>query len=239
MQRNTFRSIVRFLFRALSTVHLQGVDRVPAQGGVILAVNHLSRVDSPLVYSMLERPDATALIADTYQKNPFFRYLVNLVGGVWINRDQADLGALREALELLQSGGALGVAPEGARSRSHALKEGKTGAAYLADKARVPVIPVAVWGTEDAIKNLIRLKRPHIYMRVGEPFCLPPLDRRDRNAGLERNTEEIMCRIAALLPPEYRGMYADHPRLQALLAEENEAEGPSLLPEPIHLTDND
>jgi 1-acyl-sn-glycerol-3-phosphate acyltransferase len=64
----------------------------------------------------------------------------------------------------------------------------------------------------------LRLARPHLYVRFGTPFTLPLLDRKSREASLQCNTDEIMCRIAAMLPEMYRGVYAQHPRLKELLA---------------------
>jgi 1-acyl-sn-glycerol-3-phosphate acyltransferase len=67
------------------------------------------------------------------------------------------------------------------------------------------------------IDNLRHLRRSRITVTAGPPFMLPPLPARDRDAALKQDTDEIMCRIAALIPPEYRGVYADHPRLKELL----------------------
>jgi 1-acyl-sn-glycerol-3-phosphate acyltransferase len=219
MQRKTLQAIARFLFRHLSHVEVFGLENVPPKGGLILAANHLGRVDAPLIFAVVERDDLTALAADKYIHNPFFNWMINGVHGIWINRETADFRALRVARDYLQQGGALGVAPEGTRSRTHALIQAKTGVAYLADKAGVPVVPVAITGTENAISTLFRLRRPHIRVCFGKPFCLQPSQRQARGSSLERNTDEIMCQIAALLPPEYRGVYADHPRLQELLRE--------------------
>lgn len=219
MLRAILHSLARLLFTLLSRLEVAGLENIPPCGGAILAANHLSRLDSPLIFAVVERRDVTALVADTYQRNRLLRPLIEAVHGIWINRDRADFRALREARDYLRSGGVLGIAPEGTRSRSGALKEAKTGAAYLADKAEVPVVPVAIWGTELAIACLIRLRRPRIHVHFGQSFSLPQLDAGDRNAALQGNTDEIMCRIAALLPAAYRGVYADHPRLLELLAE--------------------
>jgi len=218
MRRNWLRLVLRLLFRWLCRVEVIGLENVPRQGGAILAVNHLSRLDPPLVYAVLDRDDATALVAEKYQRYPWFRWVINLVKGIWIHRGEADLSALREARQYLQGGGLLGVAPEGTRSRTGALMAAKTGVAYLADKAGVPVIPVAISGTEKAIAQLLCLRRPHLRIQFGRPLFLPPIEREHREAALRRNTDEIMCAIAAMLPPQYRGVYADHPRLQELLA---------------------
>ncbi len=217
MRRAILRAIVRFLFVLLSRLDIQGLDNIPKEGCAILSANHLGRLDSALIFILLDRTDATGMVGDTYKKNLFFRWLIESVNGIWVNRGQADLSALREAREYLQKGGLLGIAPEGTRSRTGALQQAKTGVAYLADKTGAPIIPIAISGTEKVFRELGRLHRPRIRVRIGELFTLPPLDRRNRNLSLDRNTDEIMCHIAAMLPSQYRGVYAQHPRLQELL----------------------
>ncbi len=193
------------------------MEYIPTQGACILAVNHLGRLDPPLVFAMLDRDDVTSLVADKYLHYPFFRWIVNAVNGIWINRDEADISALRAARNFLKSGGVLGIAPEGTRSRTGALITAKTGVAYLAEKTGVPIVPVAISGTEKAIQELSRLRRPTLRIQFGKPLHFPPLDRGDRSQALQRNTDEIMCQIAVMLPLQYRGVYADHPRLKELL----------------------
>jgi 1-acyl-sn-glycerol-3-phosphate acyltransferase len=123
---------------------------------------------------------------------------------------------LREARQFLRNGGMLGIAPEGTRSHTGALIQAKTGTAYLADKARVPVVPAAVYGSESAVRQLFSFHRPAIHIEFGKPFTLEPINRLTRDADLQRNIDEIMCRIAAMLPQRYWGVYAGHPRLKAL-----------------------
>ncbi len=221
MQRTTLRSIVRVLFKHLSHLEVVGLDNLPADSSYILAVNHLGRLDAPLVFSLVERERLSALVADKYQSSPFFRWIVNQVNGIWINRDEADIRALKAARDYLNAGGVLGIAPEGTRSQTGKLQEAKTGVAYLADKANVPVIPVGICGTQMALTELLKFRRPKIRIVFGEPLKLEPINRSTRAANLQRNSDEIMCRIAALLPSEYHGVYQDHPRLQALLAEQS------------------
>ena len=110
----------------------------------------------------------------------------------------------------------LGIAPEGTRSTVRALLEGKPGTAYLAEMMRVPVVPVAITGTETAMARILTFRPPKIRVHYGKPFTLPPIDRSDRDASLQRNTDEIMSRIAVLLPERYRGFYKDHPRVKEL-----------------------
>ena len=219
MLRALIHAIIGLLFRLLSRLEVEGTENIPAAGPLILVANHLGRLDSPLLFSLVRRSDVTSLVADKYRKYLFFRPLVNALHGIWINREQADFGALRRAMEHLESGGMLGVAPEGTRSQTGVLMPAKTGAAYLAARAGVGVLPVGIWGTESAVARLFRLQRPSIHVRIGRCFRLPPLEQGEREAGLQRNTDEIMCQIAALLPAKYWGVYAGQPRLKELLAE--------------------
>ena len=218
MHHQTLRRLLRFLFRKFTRVQLDGMQNFPLTGGLIAATNHLSWVDGPLVYAMLPREDATALAADKYQRNPFSRWLLDSARVIWIDRENPDAQAMKKAIRFLRDGGVLGIAPEGTRSRSGALIPAKAGGAYLATKAEVPLIPVAVYGTETAFGELLRLRRPVIHMVIGEPFQLPPLDKQNRDETLRRNADELMCRIAELLPRKYHGAYAEHPRLKELLA---------------------
>lgn len=217
MQRNIVRAIARFFFKVFTRLEVIGAENIPSQGACILAVNHLGRLDPPLVFALLDREDVTSLVADKYLRYPFYRWIVNAVNGIWINREEADINALRAARNFLKSGGVLGIAPEGTRSHTGALITAKTGVAYLAKKADVPIIPVAISGTEKAVTELSHLHRPELRIQFGKPMQLPPLERGDRTHALQRNTDEIMCQIAAMLPARYRGVYADHPRLKELL----------------------
>ncbi len=215
-QLKLLRNSVAFLFRTLTIVEVVGIENMPTQGGCLVCVNHLAVYDPVIVYLYCGRNDLSALVAKKHQTNPIFRWIVNVVGGIWLNRDEADSHAIRAAQEFLRNGGCLGISPEGTRSPTHAMIEAKTGAAYLADKVQVPIVPIALFGTEQINRSWLRLSRPHIRMVIGKPFTLPPLERKDRAAGMQRNTDEIMCQIAALLPEAYRGFYTNHPRISEL-----------------------
>ncbi len=208
------------LLKLLAKVTIIDYEHIPESGGFILVANHLGIIDPVLIFGLIKRKDVTGLVAKKHQKNPLFRYIVNSVGGIWLNREEADTHALRAAIEHLQRGGVLGIAPEGTRSSTGAMIPAKTGAAYLADRAGVPILPVAITGTYQGIQQLLHFHRPNIIVRFGKPFMLPKVPKENREKALKQNTDEIMCRIAAMLPPEYRGVYANHPRLRELLEEE-------------------
>jgi 1-acyl-sn-glycerol-3-phosphate acyltransferase len=219
MKRAIFRMILRFLFWSLTDTITVGAERVPKKGACVLTVNHLGIVDAPLIFVILKRDDATGLVGLTHKENPILRWLVTQMDGIWVDRENPDVHALKQARSYLRNGGLLGIAPEGTRSDTHALIEGKPGVAFLAHKLDGVIVPVGISGTEGGLKRMFTFQRPKFRVIVGEPYRLPPLDRKNRNFSLAQNTDEIMCRIAALLPPEYRGVYAGHPRLKGLTAD--------------------
>lgn len=217
MKKATLTKIVRFLLRALTRSEYIGLENIPTSGAAIIALNHLSQVDTPLLLAQPVRADLTALVTDKYQKFWFLRWFINTAEGIWIDRDRADFGAFRSGIEALKAGRPLGIAPEGTRSKSGMLLPGKPGVVLLAIKSGAPIVPVAITGTETTFRDIFRLRKATITARFGKPFTLPPLDRDNRDAALQAMTDEIMCHIAVMLPESYRGAYADHPRLQALL----------------------
>ena len=101
------------------------------------------------------------------------------------------------------------------------MQEAKTGAAYLASRGQVPILPVGIVNTDVLFANVRRLKRTTVQVRIGEPYYLPDLGRRARSADLDAYTHLIMVHIAALLPERYYGIYRDSPALKALLAGED------------------
>jgi 1-acyl-sn-glycerol-3-phosphate acyltransferase len=213
--------IARWLFQTaftlLTKVEVKNLENIPQNGPYILAPNHLSRADPPLLFIYFGGKDITGWVANKYRRNLFFGSLVQLGNPIFIRRGEVDRQAIDAAVEALRAGKIFGLSPEGTRSRVGSLIRGKTGIAYLADAAQVPILPVAITGTDTLFHDLLRLRRPHISVTFGQLFHLPPLDPGDRNAGLRTNTDEVMCRIAALLPESYRGVYADHPLVKEFL----------------------
>ncbi len=172
-----------------------------------------------LAMVLSDRDDIIMMVAEKYQAYWIWRWTARKLDALWLDRHNADFRTLREVQKRLKAGGIAAVAPEGTRSPTGQMQPGKPGAAYLAAKTGVPIIPVAITGTEDKVVygRLKRFQRLEITIRVGEPFSLPSLPRKNKDEFLQQSTDEMMCRIAALLPPEYRGVYAEHPRLQELL----------------------
>lgn len=215
----TLRIVSRFVLRIIARIDLQNMDRIPASGGCLAVSNHLGRLDAMLAMILSDREDIIMVVAKKYQAYWFWRFMLRHLDVIWLDRQNADFRALREIQKRLKAGGIATIAPEGTRSPTGQIMPAKPGAAYLAAKTAVPIIPIAIWGTEDKVVyvRLRRFRRLHITIHVGEPFELPPLPRKNRDEFLQQSTDEMMCRIAALLPRQYRGVYADHPRLKELL----------------------
>ena len=219
MKYSTLRSIVRAVMRLIAVIEVRGLEKLP-DGNVIVAANHLGRLDTAVFLCLIDREDIIMPVAEKYRDHPLFSLFGRSVNAVWLNRFEADYAALRQILERMKAGGMLVIAPEGTRSKTEALQEGKMGVAFLAGKSGYPVLPVAVRGTEDRVilENLKRFRRSKIVVMAGELFQIEIPQGKGREQAMQLATDEIMCRLAVLLPERYRGAYADHPRLKELLS---------------------
>ncbi|MCH7610440.1 MAG: 1-acyl-sn-glycerol-3-phosphate acyltransferase [Chloroflexi bacterium] len=221
MLNRLMRGMFFVLINLLSRPNIEGRENLPKSGAYLIVSNHMSMVDIPMGLTFFGRRDLKAWVAAKWSSHPLLAPIVHMSGGIFIVRGKVDRSALQEAINWLKSGRPFVLAPEGTRSRQGTLQRGKTGAAYLAAEANVPVIPTGFIGTDEAMRTLFRrFRRPRITLRIGKPFMLPPLDGNSQAASLRKNTDELMCRIAVLLPRRYWGHYADHPRLQELLEQE-------------------
>jgi len=184
------------------------------EGPVIVASNHLSWIDIPLIGVAIPRRIAF-MAKSEYFRSRFHAFLVRLYGGFTVDRGAVDRTALNQALAALQDGCALGIFPEGTRSRTLQLQRGKLGIAYLALTNDASIVPIGISGTEKIrtrYENKARLlHRPPVTINIGQPFKLPPpATSRPSRAELVAGTETIMQRIAGLLPEDYRGVYRDN-----------------------------
>jgi 1-acyl-sn-glycerol-3-phosphate acyltransferase len=213
--RNFLRWLIRSLVRVIARVEIQGYEHIPNQKSYVLATNHIGILDAIMAFYVLDRWDMYIPVAEKWENNRFLNWLGKYFNFVFIDRFNPDIKAMRKLIHLMEEGNLLAMAPEGTRSRVGSLIEAKPGVTYLATKLNCPILPVAITGTEDKVilGNLKRLRKSHITITAGPHFTLPPLPHTGRDEALKQYTDEIMCRIAALLPEKYRGVYADHPRL--------------------------
>jgi 1-acyl-sn-glycerol-3-phosphate acyltransferase len=203
--------LVSWIARVTWRFTVTGREHLPTGKAYIVVMNHLSVFDAPATFlAMNER--AVMFGANKWRRVPGVRQLLEAVGVIWVARGEADMDAMKASLGVLKAGGRLGVAPEGTRSPTGALIRGKPGAAFLADRGKVPLVPLAIWGTEDVIPAWKRLRRPRVTCVIGPAINLPS-NGRAKGPELDQMTDRIMLTLAAMLPAKYRGVYKDHPQL--------------------------
>ena len=212
-------SFIRWVAKLIVRLEIIGYDLIPQNGAFLVTTSHISRLDTPLLMISTPREDVIGLVARDYQKRSLFKWLLNAIGVIWVSRDETDFAAFREAVSYLNKGWIVGIAPEGTRSRNQKLLEGKSGAALLAQKAKVPIVPAAVTGSADMLNRLLKFKKMRVQIRFGKAYYLPEMPNQDHKEWLKQSTDEIMCRIAVLLPEKHWGFYAESPRLKELLEE--------------------
>ena len=213
------RFLIRILLNLIARFELRGKENVPLTGGMILAGNHIGILDILMVYFVIDRMDLFIPVAEKFEKIGWIRWLGKHLNFLFVDRFNPDLKALRKMIALMEEGKCLVIAPEGTRSLTGSLNEGKPGVAYLAARSGFPVVPVGITGTADKVvlANVKRFRKSNITLTGGKQFTIPPLPNKDRDAALQKYTDEIMCQIAVLLPEKYRGVYAEHPRLKELV----------------------
>lgn len=206
--RREGRILLRCLFRALTRLEVRGLEGVPLGGSLLVAFNHLAHLDGPLIVAFIPREVEGIALSDLYEV-PVTGQLLRLYGTIPVHRDEFDRAVLQRALEVLAEEKALALAPEARMSVTGALERARHGVAYLALRSSAPVLPVALTGTELIPGALTRLQRAPVTLTVGQVYHPPPRtqDPALRRVQVEEVTEAIMLRIAALLPPEYRGEY--------------------------------
>jgi 1-acyl-sn-glycerol-3-phosphate acyltransferase len=207
--------LIRVVIRLMARVEAKGYENIPPKGGFVLAVNHLGFLDAPLAYYALDNWNLFIPVAEKWADYAILRWLGRHLNAIFIDRFNPDLKAMREMMKRMEEGQTLVIAPEGTRARDEKMAQGKPGVAYLASKMGWTIVPVAISGSED----LKRFKRTTIRLTAGKTFTLPPIPKENREEKLQEYTDEIMCRIAMMLPEHNRGYYAEHPRLKELLEE--------------------
>lgn len=199
----TFFDILFFLF---TSRHVHGRENVPAEGPVMVVANHMNMADPPLVAISIRRRPRFMAKKELFRFPPI-SYILRSVGAFPVDRERLDRKALREAEETCARGLPLIMFPESTRSKNAQLQPAFHGAALIAARNGMPVLPVGITGTEKLKGLASLLKRPRITVNIGRPFHLPPAAAKLTRADLSRYTEIIMEHIAELLPEQYRGTY--------------------------------
>jgi len=206
------RAVIATLVRLLTRFEVHGQEYIPNQGPCLFVTNHLHLLDSPIIMTAI--PYRVYVFAgEKWENHLLFGPLMRSLDAIFVERGEVDRNALRKALAVLAGNGFLGVAPEGTRSRTGALQQGHRGPSYIALRTGVTLVPLAATGGPEVFSELRRLRRARVRVVFGQPFRPPALASGQRPSVQQQHelTDEIMYRIAALLPAEYRGVYGDLP----------------------------
>ncbi|MBN1428041.1 MAG: 1-acyl-sn-glycerol-3-phosphate acyltransferase [Anaerolineae bacterium] len=208
------RQVMRFgiwnvLYRFWIRMHVEGWENIPADGPVVMMGNHINAIDPVVMISFYPDRDIVPLAKIEAFDQPFIRYFVRHWGAIPVNRGEADLTALKTALEHLRAGQIVMLYAEGHRHKT-GLQQGQEGSAYIALKTDATIVPVAIWGTQVFPFGWIKsVQRFHVYVRFGKPFRFKREGDKLPREHFRAMTDEAMYRIAGLLPPEWRGVYSD------------------------------
>ena len=211
--------VVRFLLRF--KIDVFGYENIPEQGPYIVVLNHTSVADTPVLLVSFPLMKWRFFAVDKWRTHPIYGPIMAWLGAIYVKRGEVDRNQLRRALVALKERVVFGLAPEGIRSFTGEMMEAKDGAAYLASRANVPILPVGLVNHDRLFHNVKKLKPTHGEVHIGEPFYLPDIGRRAKGEDLKAYTHLIMVKIAAQLPQRYYGYYANSPALAAILRHED------------------
>jgi 1-acyl-sn-glycerol-3-phosphate acyltransferase len=210
VNRIYLRFVFRTLFDILGRVKVSGRENVPLGKPYVIAMNHISIFDPPLVVCFWpEQPEVIGAV-DVFEKKGQ-GILLSLYGVIPVHRGNYDRVLLDKILAILKMGRPLIIAPEGGRSHEPAMRRAMPGVGYIIEHAQVPVVPVGLMGTTDDFWERSKHgERPQLEMRIGKPLCFPPMSEKGaaRREARQKNADLIMRHIAGLLPEEYHGVYA-------------------------------
>lgn len=206
--RRLMRRLAVLLLSLTCRVKVTGLDNFPSKGPALIVINHLG--DADIIVGLAYLPShkiQTLAKIDLLVEYPPLGWLMEAYGVIWVHRGTADRRALRAALQALNLGQFVAIAPEGRESLSGEMEAGTGGAAYLAIKTGAIILPAGVTGTSNTnvYGKIKRFRKPEITLNIGTPFFLK--EQEPTQAAINRGTQEIMARIAELLPFNYRGVY--------------------------------
>jgi len=211
ISRPVTKAVFRGIFHLLGRVKVIGQENIPYGKPYVVAMNHVSIFDPPLIGAFW--PEQLEIIgaADVFDK-PGQGQILRIYGVIPVHRGDYDRVLLTKIIHIIKSGFPLLIAPEGGRSHVPAMRRAKSGVAYIVEQTGVPVVPVGLVGTtEDFWQRAKRGERPQLEMRIGRPINLPEITVKgnERHEARQQNADLVMRHLAGLLPEEYRGVYAE------------------------------
>ena len=199
LSRRVFKRVMGWYMRTWHHLRVDGMEHLPPRGPALVLCNHTSLLDVPTLMAADPYPDTIVVVKSSMFKLPLVRQVLDAWGAISVDRDGRDTSGVRALLSALRAGRMVAMAGEGTRSRTGRLQPINPVLAKLAVTSGVPVIPLGIVGSFEALPRGALFPRRHpIYVRVGEPFTLP------RGTSPTEAAQRIQDAIAALLPPERR-----------------------------------
>ena len=199
--------ILRFVFQIVCRINPEDFKKVPVEGPLILVGNHINFLEVPVFLPHIDHPNVIGIAKRETWKNPLFNFLFNQWGIIPIDRGMVDREAFRLTEEALKQGKVIAVSPEGTRSKDGRLMQGKPGVVAIAHRSNAPLLPVAFYGYENFWQNFKRFKKTDFRVVVGDPFRLNLNGHALSRDVRQEAADEIMMKIAELLPEKYHGYY--------------------------------
>ena len=209
LSERMINSLLRTFFRLFFRIDRSELAKVPQAGPLLMMVNHTSNLEGPMLYAFLQPRPLHALAKQELWEQKFMAYLMNMWKSIPVDRQNMGRSTMDACFKVLEDRHILAIAPEGTRSKDGNLQEGKGGVAFIAHKKDVPMIPVAVMGFPSLSKNIKRLRRTVITIKVGEVFEIVQKGGRIDADTRQALADEIMMRLAIMMPNEMRGHYKD------------------------------
>ena len=200
------KSLGQFCFNAFGRLEVIGRESVPPYGPLLVVANHLSFNDPPVLVCSMPRTLSFIGKKELFG-NPVGNILMRSFNVHPYDRSGLGVDAIRLALRLLDQDRMVVIFPEGHRSPDHTLQQGMPGAAYIALKSQAPILPIGITGTEKISAWRMAVPLTKFRVNIGQPFTLPNLEGTPSKEVLDSMRDMVMGRIAALLPPAYRGVY--------------------------------
>lgn len=201
--RRGFVAFLRTIFSMIMKMDVSGLENFPQDGPVVIACNHVTNFDVFPMQLSLPRPIFYMAKAELF-KFPLMDVALRSLGAFPVYRGEKDAWAMEHAFKVLECGQTLGMFPEGTRNKGQGLGVAKTGTARMAIDAKSPIVPMVVIGTDNFFKNFPR--RTNVTVKL-----LPPLTPNPGETPLAL-TDRLMFSMAAQLPEEMRGVYAQIPK---------------------------
>ncbi len=198
--RDTVYVFSKIFFR----LEIHGEENIPAEGSCVLASNHVSFLDPPLIacVARFKRRAVRFMARDTLYSSAFESWFLNAIHAIPLSRDKGDIAALRTAIKTIKSGSPVALFPEGTRTDDGDLKDAKGGVAFLVAKSGVPVIPIYIDGIYAAYPKTAKFIKPHkVRIFVGQPIHPSELKPKKKGTeGYKQVGDFVMSKIAQLRP---------------------------------------